>query len=107
MGDLRGGKLSSKDRIVQILPLTELFDLREGCLLPKAAYDRIGGAPGALGRRAEEGYVALDDSAKEATKEAPASYSYAWLPWGRALRFSCRSRLFVDEWQILLAIGWH
>jgi WD40 repeat protein len=49
--------------------LTELFDLREGRLVTKAAYDRIGGVLGALGRRAEEGYATLDEPGKEATRQ--------------------------------------
>ena len=49
--------------------LTELFDLRDGCLVTKATYDRIGGVLGALGRRAEQGYAALDVPGKEATRQ--------------------------------------
>jgi len=41
--------------------LTELFDQRSGNLLTKTAYQTIGGVKGALGRRAEEVYQALDE----------------------------------------------
>ena len=42
--------------------LTELFERREGRRLTKTAYRAIGGVLGALGRRAEEVYAALDQN---------------------------------------------
>ena len=42
--------------------LTELFERREGRLLTRQAYQYIGGVMGALGRRAEEVYAALDQN---------------------------------------------
>ena len=42
--------------------LTELFERREGRLLTRQAYQSIGGVMGALGRRAEEVYAALDQN---------------------------------------------
>jgi WD40 repeat protein/transcriptional regulator with XRE-family HTH domain len=49
--------------------LTELFDQRDGHRLTKAAYDEIGGVVGALGRRAEEVYSALGESAQSAARQ--------------------------------------
>ena len=49
--------------------LTELFDQREDHRLTKAAYDRIGGVAGALGRRAEEVYTALDGASQSAARQ--------------------------------------
>jgi hypothetical protein len=43
-----------------------LFDQRSGNLLTKAAYHNLGGVKGALGRRAEAVYQALDE-AQQAT----------------------------------------
>ncbi len=42
--------------------LTELFERREGRLLTRQAYHSIGGVMGALGRRAEEVFTALDQN---------------------------------------------
>ena len=42
--------------------LTELFERREGRLLTRQAYQSIGGVMGALGRRAEEAFAALDQN---------------------------------------------
>ena len=42
--------------------LTELFERREGRLLTRQAYQSIGGVMGALGRRAEEVFAALDQN---------------------------------------------
>jgi WD40 repeat protein/class 3 adenylate cyclase len=49
--------------------LTELFDRRDGRTLFLEAYREIGGVSGALGRRAEELYEALDDVGKEAARQ--------------------------------------
>lgn len=40
--------------------LTELFERRDGVVLTESAYDEIGGISGALARRADEIYYALD-----------------------------------------------
>lgn len=45
--------------------LTELFDRREGRLLTNEAYQRIGGAVGALANRADEIYSSLTEEAQE------------------------------------------
>jgi len=42
--------------------LTELFEKRTGNALTKTSYDEIGGALGALGRRAEEVYAGLNEN---------------------------------------------
>ena len=49
--------------------LTELFDQRDGRLLTSQAYADIGGAGGALARRAEELYQEQDDSGKEMVRQ--------------------------------------
>ncbi|MGE5221777.1 MAG: protein kinase domain-containing protein, partial [Omnitrophica WOR_2 bacterium] len=49
--------------------LTELFERRDGTLLTSSAYREIGGVFGALGRRAEEFYAALDESGKTAARQ--------------------------------------
>jgi WD40 repeat protein/serine/threonine protein kinase/DNA-binding XRE family transcriptional regulator len=49
--------------------LTELFDQRLDRTLTKAAYQAIGGVRGALGRRAEEVYQALDEAGQAATRQ--------------------------------------
>ena len=49
--------------------LTELFERREGRLLTKTAYRAIGGVMGALGRRAEEVYAALDPPSQDAARQ--------------------------------------
>jgi len=49
--------------------LTELFERRQGRLLTKTAYRAIGGVMGALGRRAEEVYAALDPSGQETARQ--------------------------------------
>lgn len=49
--------------------LTELFEKREGRTLTKAAYSEIGGILGALGRRAEELFVRLEQSEQAATQQ--------------------------------------
>ena len=41
--------------------LTELFDERQGDLIPTRAYQDLGGAAGALARRAETVYLGLDE----------------------------------------------
>ena len=48
--------------------LTELFDRREGLVLTRAAYQSLGGVLGALTRRAEEVYQALEPAGQEAAK---------------------------------------
>jgi len=49
--------------------LTELFEKREGRALTKAAYHAIGGVLGALARKAEEVYGALDEAGQLAAKQ--------------------------------------
>ena len=49
--------------------LTELFDRRDGRTLTLAAYQEIGGVLGALGRRAEEVYTGLDESAQAIARQ--------------------------------------
>jgi WD40 repeat protein/transcriptional regulator with XRE-family HTH domain len=49
--------------------LTELFEKREGRTLTKKAYTEIGGVLGALGRRAEEVFATLDESAQVAARQ--------------------------------------
>ena len=49
--------------------LTELFDQRDGRLVTREAYDQIGGVRGALARRAEAIYLALDEQGKEASRQ--------------------------------------
>jgi WD40 repeat protein/transcriptional regulator with XRE-family HTH domain len=49
--------------------LTELFDQRSGSLLTKASYQTMGGVKGALGRRAEELYQALAESAQAIARQ--------------------------------------
>ncbi|MCA9948552.1 MAG: protein kinase [Anaerolineales bacterium] len=49
--------------------LTELFEEREEDVMTLAAYKKIGGIAGALGRRAEELYRDLDRSSQEAARQ--------------------------------------
>ena len=49
--------------------LTELFDERQGDLIPTRAYQDLGGAAGALARRAETVYLGLDDAARATTRQ--------------------------------------
>lgn len=49
--------------------LTELFEAREGRVLTQEAYVDIGGAVGALARRAEEVYLGFGDEAREAARQ--------------------------------------
>ncbi len=49
--------------------LTELFERREGRQLTVSAYTQIGGALGALARRADELYIRLDDEGQDATRQ--------------------------------------
>jgi WD40 repeat protein/serine/threonine protein kinase/DNA-binding XRE family transcriptional regulator len=49
--------------------LTELFEKREGRALTKKAYAEIGGALGALGRRAEEVFTSLDEAGQSAARQ--------------------------------------
>ncbi|MBP7686941.1 MAG: protein kinase [Thermoflexales bacterium] len=49
--------------------LTELYEHRQEYALTKSAYQAIGGVKGALGRRAEEVYAALDADAQSLAKQ--------------------------------------
>ncbi len=49
--------------------LTELFERREEDRVTKAAYQASGGVMGALARRADELYTALDDDGREAARQ--------------------------------------
>ena len=49
--------------------LTELFERREGNVLTRAVYRSLGGVSGALGRRAEELYEALDEQGRGAARQ--------------------------------------
>jgi len=49
--------------------LTELFDRRSDELLTAASYQEMGGVQGAISRRAEELYVAMDAAGQEAAKQ--------------------------------------
>ena len=49
--------------------LTELYENRNGNTLTKAAYDRIGGVLGSLGRRAEEVYASLGESQRAIARQ--------------------------------------
>ncbi len=49
--------------------LTELFERRDGRRLTWAAYQEIGGVSGALARRAEEVYDALDEAGQQAARQ--------------------------------------
>ncbi len=49
--------------------LTELFDQRQGNVLTKQGYQKIGGVLGALGCRAEEVYNALNESDQSITRQ--------------------------------------
>lgn len=49
--------------------LTELFERRQGRLLTKEAYQMMGGALGALGRRADELYNGLDVGRQEVARQ--------------------------------------
>jgi serine/threonine protein kinase/energy-coupling factor transporter ATP-binding protein EcfA2 len=49
--------------------LTELFEQRKGRLLTREAYQAIGGTIGALAKRAEEVYLALDAEAQAITRQ--------------------------------------
>jgi WD40 repeat protein/serine/threonine protein kinase/DNA-binding XRE family transcriptional regulator len=49
--------------------LTELFDQREGNILTRQGYQKIGGVLGALGCRAEEVYGALEESDQSITRQ--------------------------------------
>ena len=49
--------------------LTELFDRREGNLMTWAAYEAVGGVAGALSRRADSLYDALDEAGRAMTRQ--------------------------------------
>jgi WD40 repeat protein len=49
--------------------LTELFERREGRLISRAAYERLGGVQGALGQRAEAVYAGLRASGQELARQ--------------------------------------
>ncbi len=49
--------------------LTELFEQRQDGQMTRASYEKIGGATGALGRRADEIYDELDEAGQEATRQ--------------------------------------
>ncbi len=49
--------------------LTELFERRQGHLLQRASYQSIGGAIGALARRADELYLGLNNEERELVKQ--------------------------------------
>jgi DNA-binding SARP family transcriptional activator/tRNA A-37 threonylcarbamoyl transferase component Bud32 len=49
--------------------LTELFERREGNLITRAAYEKLGGVHGALGRRAETLFAALDEVGQETARQ--------------------------------------
>jgi WD40 repeat protein/serine/threonine protein kinase len=49
--------------------LTELFERRSGRVLTSAAYHALGGALGALARRADELYTSLDDQGEELARQ--------------------------------------
>ncbi|MBI5566604.1 MAG: protein kinase, partial [Chloroflexi bacterium] len=49
--------------------LTELYEHRQDTALIKSAYQAIGGVKGALGRRAEDVYAALDEASQALTKQ--------------------------------------
>jgi WD40 repeat protein len=49
--------------------LTELFERRQDHQMTRSAYDEIGGVLGALGRRAEEIYQALDEQGQESSRQ--------------------------------------
>ena len=49
--------------------LTELFEQRQDGQMTRASYEKIGGATGALGRRADEIYGQLDETGQEATRQ--------------------------------------
>ena len=49
--------------------LTELFERRDGRILKKDAYQKIGGVLGALGRRSEEVFTGLDEGGQEAARQ--------------------------------------
>ena len=62
--------------------LTELFERREGRRLTAAAYELIGGVPGALGRRAAEVYAGLDPAAQSMARQI----FLRLVTWGKARR---------------------
>ncbi len=49
--------------------MTELFERREGQILTRKTYEEIGGVLGALGRRAEEVYIGLDNPEQAAARQ--------------------------------------
>jgi hypothetical protein len=49
--------------------LTELFERRQGRLITRAAYEKLGGVQGALGRRAETLFAGLDDAGQETARQ--------------------------------------
>ncbi len=49
--------------------LTELFDRREGAILTLDAYEEMGGVTGAIARRAEDLFLALDVDERDAVKQ--------------------------------------
>jgi hypothetical protein len=49
--------------------LTELFEGRDERLLTRAAYQAIGGAAGAMARRAEEQYQEQEDEGRQAIRQ--------------------------------------
>ena len=49
--------------------LTELFDRRDGAILTLDAYDEMGGVSGAIARRAEDLFLALDPDERDAVKQ--------------------------------------
>lgn len=49
--------------------LTELFDRRDGAVLTHAAYEEMGGVSGAIARRAEDLFLELEASERDAAKQ--------------------------------------
>ena len=49
--------------------LTELFEKREDCMVKKVAYESIGGVLGALGKRAEDVFTALDQTSQMTARQ--------------------------------------
>ncbi len=65
------GDISTQPGALPLLQyaLTELFDRRSGRVMTMAAYHKLGGALGALARRADEIYSALDPKSQEVARQ--------------------------------------
>ena len=59
--------------------LTELFEARENRILTQQGYQQIGGAVGALAKRAEQLYLEQSDAGREAVAPDVSAAGHGWV----------------------------